>query len=85
MCFNGLYCIHLELTSRCNKKYWMCGRRKTDREYPKIAMNYDDMDFEFVKKIAQQLLEGIVVQFHNNGEQGCYYHWKGRSIGYETC
>lgn len=69
---NGLYCIHLELTSRCNKKCWMCGRRKIDREYPEIAMNYGDMDFELIKKIAEQLAEGIVVQFHNNGEPLLY-------------
>lgn len=71
-CFNGLYCIHLELTSRCNKNCWMCGRRKIDREYPEIAMNYGDMDFELVKKIVEQLPEGIVVQFHNNGEPLLY-------------
>ena len=70
--FNGLYCIHLELTSRCNKNCWMCGRRKIDREYPEIAMNYGDMDFKLVKKIAAQLPEGIVVQFHNNGEPLLY-------------
>jgi len=70
--FNGLYCIHLELTSRCNKNCWMCGRRKIDREYPEIAMNYGDMDFELVKKIAEQLPGGIVVQFHNNGEPLLY-------------
>jgi len=70
--FNGLYCIHLELTSRCNKNCWMCGRRKIDREYPEIAMNYGDMDFDLVKKIAAQLPEGIVVQFHNNGEPLLY-------------
>lgn len=70
--FNGLYSIHLELTSRCNKNCWMCGRRKIDREYPEIAMNYGDMDFELVKRIAAQLPEGIVVQFHNNGEPLLY-------------
>jgi MoaA/NifB/PqqE/SkfB family radical SAM enzyme len=70
--FNGLYCIHLELTSRCNKDCWMCGRRKIDREYPEIAMNYGEMDFELVKKIAEQLPEGIVVQFHNNGDPLLY-------------
>lgn len=70
--FNGLYCIHLELTSRCNKNCWMCGRRKIDREYPEIAMEYGDMDFELVKKIAGQLPEGLVVQFHNNGEPLLY-------------
>jgi hypothetical protein len=71
-CFNGLYSVHLELTSRCNKNCWMCGRRKIDRDYPEIAMNYGDMDFELVKKIASQLPEGIVVQFHNNGEPLLY-------------
>ena len=70
--FNGLYSVHLELTSRCNKNCWMCGRRKIDREYPEIAMNYGDMDFELVKTIAEQLPEGIVVQFHNNGEPLLY-------------
>ena len=71
-CFNGLYCAHLELTSRCNKNCWMCGRRKIDKEYSDIAMNYGDMDFGLVKKIAEQLPEGIVVQFHNNGEPLLY-------------
>ena len=71
-CFNGLYCIHLELTSNCNKNCWMCGRRKIDREYPEIAMNYGDMDSELIKKISDQLPEGIVVQFHNNGEPLLY-------------
>ena len=50
----------------------MCGRRKIDREYPEIAMNYGDMDFELVKKIAKQAPAGIVVQFHNNGEPLLY-------------
>jgi len=50
----------------------MCGRRKIDREYPEIAMNYGDMDFELVKNIADQLPGGIVVQFHNNGEPLLY-------------
>lgn len=50
----------------------MCGRRKIDRDYPEIAMNYGDMDFELVKKIAGQLSEGIVVQFHNNGDPLLY-------------
>jgi organic radical activating enzyme len=71
-CFTGLYAVHLELTSRCNKNCWMCGRRKIDKEYPDIAMNYGDMDFELVKKIAEQLPAGIVVQFHNNGEPLLY-------------
>jgi len=71
-CFNGLYCIHLEFTSRCNKNCWMCGRRKIDRKFPEIAANYGDMDFELVRRIADQLPRGIVVQFHNNGEPLLY-------------
>ena len=50
----------------------MCGRRKIDREYAEIAINYGDMDFDLVKSIAAQLPEGIVVQFHNNGEPLLY-------------
>lgn len=68
----GLANVNVELTNRCNKRCWMCGRRKIDRDYPEIAMNYGDMDFGLVKKIAGQLPEGIVVQFHNNGEPLLY-------------
>lgn len=66
--FHGLTNVNIELSSRCNKNCWMCGRRKIDKEYSKIAMNYGDMEFELIKCIAEQLPEGIVVQFHNNGE-----------------
>ena len=64
--------MHLELTSRCNKNCWMCGRRKIDRDHPEIAMNYGDMDFALVKRISEQLPGEIVVQFHNNGEPLLY-------------
>lgn len=50
----------------------MCGRRKVDRDYPDIAMNYGDMDFSLVEKIAEQLPPNIVVQLHNNGEPTLY-------------
>lgn len=79
-CFNGLYCVHLELTSRCNKNCWMCGRRKIDRDYPDIASNYGDIDFDLVNKIAVQLPAGIVVQFHNNGEPLMYPRF-GEAVG----
>ena len=71
-CFNGLTTVNVELTSRCNKNCWMCGRRKIDREYPQIATEYGDMDFELVTSVAKQLPEGIVVQFHDNGEPLLY-------------
>jgi len=70
--FPGLYCMHLELTSRCNKNCWMCGRRKIDRDHPEIAREYGDMELDLVEKIARQIPEGIVVQFHNNGEPFLY-------------
>lgn len=70
--FNALTTINIELTSRCNKKCWMCGRRKIDTYFPEIAMDYGDMDFELVRTIALELPEGIVVQFHNNGEALLY-------------
>jgi MoaA/NifB/PqqE/SkfB family radical SAM enzyme len=69
---NGLGYVNVELTSICNKNCWMCGRRKIDKDFPEIAMNYGHMDFEIVKKIARQLPKGIVVQFHNNGEPFVY-------------
>jgi len=75
-CFNSLTTLNIELTSRCNKACWMCGRRKIDKEYPEIAMDYGDMDFDLVKNIAEQLPEGIVVQFHNNGEPLLYPKFK---------
>lgn len=70
--FNGLTTVNVELTDRCNKACWMCGRRKIDKGYPELALNYGDMDFELVKSIATQLPEGIVVQFHDNGEPLLY-------------
>jgi radical SAM protein with 4Fe4S-binding SPASM domain len=69
---SGLGNINIELTSRCNKSCWMCGRRKVEKEYPDLALEYGDMDFELVKKIAEQLPHNIVVQFHNNGEALLY-------------
>lgn len=68
----GLGTINIELTSRCNKNCWMCGRRKVDREYPDLALEYGDMDFALLQKIAPQIPEGIVVQFHRDGDALLY-------------
>ena len=68
----GLTTVNIELTSKCNKDCWICGRRRIDKEYPAISFNYGDMDFELVKSIAQQLPPNIVVQLHNNGEPLLY-------------
>lgn len=72
MNLSGLSTINIELTSRCNKNCWMCGRRKIDRDYPELAKEYGDMDFDLVAKIASQLPPNIVVQLHNNGEPTLY-------------
>ncbi len=65
--------INIELTNRCNKNCWMCGRRKVEREYPKLADHYNkNISFTLLEKIAKQLPAGIVIQFHSNGEPTLY-------------
>ncbi len=72
MAFNALGTINIELTSRCNKNCWMCGRRKVDREYPELALDYGDMDFGLVEELSRQIPPGIVVQFHRDGDALMY-------------
>jgi len=50
----------------------MCGRRKVDREFPALALDYGDMEFSLLEKIALQVPKGIVVQFHRDGEALMY-------------
>jgi radical SAM protein with 4Fe4S-binding SPASM domain len=71
-CFNGLSVINIELTNRCNKACWMCGRRKIEKDYPELAEQYSDIQFPLLKLIAQQVPDNIVIQFHNNGEPTLY-------------
>lgn len=75
-CFNNLTTVNIELTNRCNKDCWMCGRRKIDRDYPEIVPDYGDMDFSLVESIAEQLPDSVVVQLHNNGEPLLYPRFK---------
>ncbi|HCE45349.1 MAG TPA: hypothetical protein DET40_17555 [Lentisphaeria bacterium] len=77
---SGLANINIELTSRCNKNCWICGRRKVEREMPELALKYGDMPFDLVKKIARQLPPNVVVQLHNNGEPLLYSEF-GRAVG----
>lgn len=70
--FSGLTTVNVELTSRCNKSCWMCGRRRVEREYPELVLEYGNMNFALVEKIACQLPSWIVVQLHNNGEALLY-------------
>lgn len=67
---DGLCNVNVELTDRCNKNCWMCGRRKREKENPNVK--YGDMDFNLVEDIAGQLPDGIIVQLHNNGEPLLY-------------
>ena len=80
MALDGLGCINIELTSRCNKKCWICGRRKVDRDHPELKMKYGDMDFELVNNIASQLPPNIIVQFHRDGEALLYPRF-GEAVG----
>jgi len=68
----GLGNVNVELTNRCNKACWMCGRRRVEKESPELVLDYGDMDFELAERIAGQLPPGIVVQLHNNGEALLY-------------
>lgn len=68
----GLTTINVELTSRCNKKCWMCGRRRVEKDYPELVLEYGDMEFSLVENIARQLPPRIIVQLHNNGEALLY-------------
>ena len=61
---NGLLVVNVELSNKCNKECWMCGRRKLEKDYPDVVANYGDMDIGLVEKIASQLPDDIVVQFH---------------------
>jgi MoaA/NifB/PqqE/SkfB family radical SAM enzyme len=70
---NGLTNINIELTNKCNKSCWMCGRRKIE----KSALNFKDLynneiDFELLKKISNQVPKDITIQLHNNGEPLMY-------------
>lgn len=71
MAFNGLGTVNIELTSRCNKDCWMCGRRKMERDSPELA-KWGDMNWDLVEAIARQLPPDIIVQFHDNGEPLLY-------------
>jgi radical SAM protein with 4Fe4S-binding SPASM domain len=69
---NGLCNVNIELTNKCNKNCFICGRRKIERDYPELVEEYRDIDFSLLEKIVPQLPDGIVVQLHNNGESLLY-------------
>jgi len=86
--FNGLSVVNLELSSRCQKKCWMCGRRKLE----KMQMtDWGDMPVEMAINLACQIPDGIIVQFHSNGEPLLYPYlgevlavYKGKIRNFDT-
>lgn len=74
---NNINHIHLELTEKCNKDCWMCGRKKIERDTGKKYNR--EIDFELLESIAKQLPPNIVIQFHNNGE-GLLYPRFGEAL-----
>jgi hypothetical protein len=70
MSLSGLAQIHLELTSRCDKRTLcaFCGHQD-----PSInPITYGDMDFGLIQAIRSQLVPGVVVAFHRDGEPTAY-------------
>jgi len=71
--------LNIELSSLCNKKCNFCGRRKIDREYPELKLEYGYMSFGTLCKIDGDLERqqgSIMIQFHNNGEPLLYLKLK---------
>ena len=66
--------INIELTSRCNKSCWMCGRRKLEKLDPNYKDTLGDMDYSLFCDIVGWLPPGVVVQLHWNGEPTLYPH-----------
>ena len=81
----GLTTINVELTNKCNKACWMCGRRRIEKDYPELVARYADMDFSLVERIAKQLPAGIIVQLHNNGEPLMYPRFGDAAKQFQGC
>jgi len=66
----GLSKIHIELSSICRKKCWMCGRRKLDKNEHSSKIPYGHMELNIIKKILNNIPRdsGITIATHNNGE-----------------
>ena len=87
---NGLSNINIELTSRCNKSCFCCGRRKMEREHPELC-NWGSIRFEMLERIAEQIPKGVFIQLHNSGEPLLYPHlfdaiklFEGHYVGLNT-
>ena len=70
---NGLMGINLELSSKCNKSCFMCGRRKLEKQDIKPRRpRYGYIPFSLLEKISKEIPKGILIQFHNDGEPLMY-------------
>ncbi len=65
--------ISIELTSKCNKKCFMCGRSAV-----RDKMELGDMDFGLFKHIINQY-HGSILQFSRDGEPLLYKHFEDLS------
>jgi len=68
---NGISTVNIELTSRCNKDCWMCGRRKYEADG--IDLDPGDMDYRTLMNILPHLEPGMLVQLHWNGEPTLFH------------
>ena len=65
--------LNIELTDKCNKKCWMCGRTELEKQGKDLSKIYNhEIDFNLLKKISKQLPDNMLIQFHNNGEPLLY-------------
>lgn len=78
---NAIARVHVELSSRCNKSCWMCGRRKLEKARHPAMKNLGDMDPKLAAHIAEQIPPYTVVAFHWNGEALMHPQF-GRCVSY---
>lgn len=64
--------INIELTSLCQKDCGICGRRKIDKDYPELKLEYGNMSLSTLRKIQDDLPKDVLIQWHNNGEPLLY-------------
>jgi hypothetical protein len=67
---SGLAQLNIELTSKCGKTHLcpMCGHQN-----PAVnPIQYGDMDFELLRRIRDQVVPGITISFHRDGEPTDY-------------
>lgn len=70
MSLAGLAKLNIELTSKCDKRHLcaFCGHQD-----PWVnPITYGDMDFALLEQIRNQLLPGILISFHRDGEPTAY-------------